>query len=98
LINTGRGALVDEQALYQALAEGWIAGAGLDVLEHEPPQENDPLLQLDNVIFGHHFGSYSEESWLDARRQVCEAIVQTLSGKWPAATVNREVVPRVTLV
>ena len=49
-INTGRGATVDEAALIKALQEGWIAGAGLDVLETEPPKPDNPLLKMDNVI------------------------------------------------
>ena len=49
-INTGRGPTVDETALIKALQEGWIAGAGLDVLATEPPSHNNPLLKMDNVI------------------------------------------------
>lgn len=51
LINTGRGGLVDEQALARALREGWIAGAGFDVLSKEPPREGNPLLDLDQPNF-----------------------------------------------
>lgn len=51
LINTGRGGLVDEQALARALREGWIAGAGFDVLSKEPPREGNPLLELDQPNF-----------------------------------------------
>src|SRR5260221_4596666 len=58
-INTGRGPTVDEAALIKALQEGWIAGAGLDVLETEPPGGNNPLLGMDNVILTAHVASAS---------------------------------------
>jgi D-3-phosphoglycerate dehydrogenase len=58
-INTGRGPTVDEAALIKALQEGWIAGAGLDVFEQEPPDQNNPLLRMDNVILTPHVGSAS---------------------------------------
>ena len=54
LINTARGPIVDQKALTEVLEERRIAGAGLDVLEKEPPDADDPILRLDNVIFGPH--------------------------------------------
>ena len=56
LINTSRGALIDEPALIKALQEHKIAGAGLDVQETEPPVEDNPLYTLDNVILTPHMG------------------------------------------
>ncbi|MGD9495418.1 MAG: C-terminal binding protein [Armatimonadota bacterium] len=62
LVNTARGGIIDETALVQALAEGRIAGAGLDVLEREPPAEDNPLLRMDNVIVTPHVAAASREA------------------------------------
>ena len=56
IINTARGALIDEKALIEALKNGTIAGAGLDVQENEPPEKNNPLYIMDNVILTPHMG------------------------------------------
>ena len=56
VINTSRGALIDEAALIEALENGTIAGAGLDVQEIEPPEENSPLYTMDNVLLTPHMG------------------------------------------
>jgi D-3-phosphoglycerate dehydrogenase len=62
LINTSRGGIVDEQALIESLAEGGIAGAGLDVLENEPPSESEPLRKLNNAIVTPHTAGPTLES------------------------------------
>jgi len=63
LINTSRGPIVDQSALTQALEQGKIAGAGLDVLDPEPPAPDSPLLKLDNVIFTPHNAGSAQEVW-----------------------------------
>ena len=82
-INTGRGPTVDEAALVKALQEGWIAAAGLDVLEQEPPAPGNPLLQMDNVILTAHVASASARFDPARRRRVGREIALVLGGKWP---------------
>jgi len=94
LINTSRGPVVDESALIKALAEGWIAGAGLDVLDPEPPDFNNPLFQLDNVVITPHIGGFSDESLENAWRLSLEAALDLAQGRWPRSVVNRQVRPR----
>jgi D-3-phosphoglycerate dehydrogenase len=91
LINTARGGLIDESALYTALSEGYIAGAGLDVMELEPPSVDNPLFQLDNVIFTAHSAHYSDASALALRRRPVEEVVRALRGELPHNLVNPEV-------
>lgn len=88
-VNPARGALVDEQALYAALTEGWIAGAALDVLAVEPPDIKYPLLALDNVIVTPHMGWYSEEANNQLHERVAQAVIDVLQGREPASVANR---------
>lgn len=76
LINTARGGLVDEAALARALREGWIAGAGLDVLSQEPPRDGNPLLELDlpNLIVTPHVAWASEQAMQTLADQLVDAI------------------------
>ena len=94
LINTARGPIVNGQALYKALKEGWIAGAGLDVMEKEPPDPNDPLLTLDNLVVTPHYASYTEEAYQELHVKVAEGAVQVLTQGYPKYWVNPEVKPR----
>jgi D-3-phosphoglycerate dehydrogenase len=82
IVNTGRGPVIRNKALYRALTEGWIAGAGLDVLEKEPPDKDEPLLTLDNVVFTPHYASYTEEAYHELHVKVTEQAVQVLRGEW----------------
>jgi len=92
LINTSRGPIVDEKALIQALAEGRVSGAGLDVLEKEPPDPQNPLLKMENVILSPHVSFYSVESISELKRRTAENVSAVLMGKLPRSVVNREVI------
>jgi D-3-phosphoglycerate dehydrogenase len=91
LLNTARGGLVDEPALVKALTEGWIAGAGLDVFEREPPDPANPLLTLPNVVHTPHAAGTSRASLPNGRRSGAAALAQALRGIWPPHVVNPEV-------
>lgn len=95
LINTARGAIVDEDALYQALREGWIAGAALDVLSQEPPSPDHPLLGLDNVIVTPHAAFYSQEAIADLQTRAARHVAQALTGEVPDHVVNPAVLAQV---
>jgi len=87
-INNGRGPTVDEKALIKALEEGWIAGAGLDVFEQEPPDPENPLLHMENVIVTPHVASASQRMAPETRRRVGQEISLVLTGRWPRTCVN----------
>jgi len=91
LINTARGPVVDVNALYKALKEGWINSAGIDVHEDEPVPKDYCLFELDNVVISDHAGWYSEESIADLQRGAVDAVVAVLSGGWPKFLVNPDV-------
>ena len=91
LINTSRGPIIDENALIQALIKGQISGAGLDVLEKEPPDSKNPMLKMENVVLSPHVGFYSVESISELKRRTAENVSAVLLGKWPKSVVNREV-------
>ena len=88
LINTARGPIVDEAALAGALDQKHLAGAALDVTEHEPPPSSSPLFGRDNVIITPHTGYYSEESVVDVQTKAAEEVVRVLSGRPPRNPVN----------
>ena len=97
-ISTGRGPTVDEPALIKALQEGWIAAAGLDVLEREPPAPTNPLLKMDQVVLTPHVASASARFDPARKRRVGQEIALVLSGRWPRSCVNPSVLERSGLV
>ncbi|MFI4976685.1 MAG: C-terminal binding protein [Caulobacterales bacterium] len=97
LINTARGPIVDEAALIEALQAGTIAGAGLDVLEQEPPRQDNPLFAMDNVLITPHVASATTRMRPETRRRVGREVALVLRGRWPMSCVNPTVLPRVAL-
>ncbi|MDY7019191.1 MAG: C-terminal binding protein [Chloroflexota bacterium] len=91
LINTARGELIDEQALYTALSQGLIAGAGIDVTAVEPCSPDNPLFQLNNIFITGHSAHYSEESQIELYRHPWEEVARVLHGGLPQALVNPQV-------
>jgi phosphoglycerate dehydrogenase-like enzyme len=91
LVNTARGAVIDQAALARALREGWIAGAAVDVVVPERLPPDHPLLGLPNLIVTPHVAYYSEESLLALGRLAAENVAAVLAGTRPASTVNPEV-------
>ncbi len=88
LVNTSRGHVVDEPALAEALRDGHLAGAGLDVFEEEPVPRGSLLRTLDNVIFTDHAGWYSEESVVELKTKAAQNVAAVLAGGAPAYPVN----------
>jgi D-3-phosphoglycerate dehydrogenase len=93
LINTARGGIIDQQALVRALSEGWIAAAGLDVLETEPPARDDPILRLDNVVLTPHIASYSDLFHDNFWNHSVETLVALSQDGLPIWVVNSGVTP-----
>lgn len=91
LINNSRGPVIDQNALYEALKKGQIAGAGLDVFEQEPIPLDSPLLKLDNVVVAPHISSASLETRSKMSEMVADNLVAFFQGKKPATLVNADV-------
>ncbi len=87
LINTSRGGIVDEEALYNALRNNKLRGAALDVYENEPLQET-PLKELDSVIMTSHIGAYTEEAIENMGIQASQNLIDVLEGREPQNRVN----------
>ena len=91
-INTARGPIVDQKALTAVLQERRIAGAGLDVLEQEPPDTDDPILKLDNVILAPHALCWTDQCFAGNGAADVRAVLEIQHGREPRGIVNRDVV------
>ena len=89
LINTSRGHLLDEQKVAQALSDGKIAYAGLDVFQKEPIPQDSPLRGLENVVLSDHAGWYSEEAKVELKTKTATNIANVLQGNRPSYPVNQ---------
>ena len=91
MINTARGGVIDQKALYRSLKSGKLGGAGLDVTDPEPIAPNDPLLKLPNVVITPHIGSASYSSRYKMAQIATDNIIAALSGRTPPCCANSEV-------
>jgi len=94
LINTARGGVINQRDLTAALRAGRIAGAGLDVFDKEPPDADDPLLQLDNVLFSAHCLNWTDDVDELLAQAVARSLLDVMHGREPRTIANREVAAR----
>jgi D-3-phosphoglycerate dehydrogenase len=97
LINTARGPVIDTKALVRVLKEGHLAGAGLDVLPQEPPDWDDELFTLPNVMNSPHSAFYSEGSLEELLQKAAQRVAEAIEGKVPSSIINPEVLKRPNL-
>ncbi|HUW48209.1 MAG TPA: C-terminal binding protein [Patescibacteria group bacterium] len=90
LINTARGPIINELALYRALKNGWIAGAGMDVYEREPPNPENPLFKLENVVLTPHVAYYTEEAISRLEMSAVAEAIRILEGQLPKNLANKK--------
>jgi len=93
-INCSRGPVADEKALTEALQNGTIAGAGLDVFDPEPPQPDNPLFSMDNVVFTPHLASFTDEGRRRMGLMVAEDMLRVLRGEMPKYPANPQVLKK----
>jgi D-3-phosphoglycerate dehydrogenase len=96
-VNTSRGGVQEEHALFEALARGQLAAAGIDVFEEEPCPVDNPLLNLDNVVLSTHMAGVTREATARASVQVTSEMLRVLRGEMPDVLVNPEVRSRLGL-
>lgn len=89
LVNMARGGIIDEEALIRGIADGRLAGAGLDVVEDEPLRAGNPLLDAPGVIVTPHRLTQTTESLVNQARNMCASAARLLEGKTPATTINK---------
>ncbi|AGB42402.1 lactate dehydrogenase-like oxidoreductase [Halobacteroides halobius DSM 5150] len=94
IVNTARGAVIDEAALIEALENEELAGAGLDVTEQEPIEKDNPLLEMDNVIINPHVGWYSEDALVELKTRAAEGVADVLVDNKPKYLVNQDVLDK----
>ncbi len=94
LVNFSRGEVVDEKALYTALKTGVIAGAAIDVYDPEPPLDDNPLYELENIILSPHSAALTQECVIRMAVGAAEGVVDVLTGKTPKFIVNPEVLKK----
>ena len=90
LVNVARGGVVEEDALYDALKDGKLAGAAVDVFEQEPPSKENKLLSLDNVILSPHIGASTKEAQIQAGTVCAGQMLKVLNDKEPEFWVNKK--------
>jgi D-3-phosphoglycerate dehydrogenase len=93
-VNTSRGPVQDERAVFEALARGHLGGAGLDVFEEEPSPVDNPLFNLDNVIVSPHVAGVTAEANRTMAMQVVAEMLRVLRGEMPHVLANRDLAPR----
>lgn len=96
VVNTARGAIIDEAALARALREGWIAGAALDVFTQEPPAADNPLLALPNVLATPHFASCTVDAYRKEAEMAIQEVIRVLTGERPLHVANPDVLTRLS--
>ncbi len=97
IVNTARGPIINEVDLIAALEAGTIAAAGLDVLEQEPADPDNPLLKMPNVTITPHVASATNRMRPETRRRVGREVALVLRDRWPMSCVNPTVLPKVKL-
>jgi len=95
IINTARGAVIDPKALVKSLDSGRVAGAGLDVFEKEPPDQDDPLLRIDTVVVTPHTGFLSVESQRDRQTMAVDEVERILRDERPRSALNLNLLSKV---